>query len=179
MICTYPKFLWAHMLLRPHLCTAHVSMAQMIAPRSTVDKSFRTPPTVLPLTVGGGGGGPESLIMYARIWTAQVSALRSTVCIGFRTPPSILPLMEGGGGGGLECVLKSMHRSAVKRKARRSMAQGIFRTPPTDLPLTVGGGGGGGPEWNLTLAGPLSIRGMNLLVPNPTASYCLTYLVTS
>jgi hypothetical protein len=40
-------------------------------------------------------------------------------------------------------------------------------------------GGGGGPEWNFTLAGTLSIRGMNPLVSNPTAYYCLTYLVTS
>jgi hypothetical protein len=56
MICTYPRFLWMHMLLHSHLCSAHVSTAQMIVPRSMVDNSFRTPPTVLPLTVGGVGG---------------------------------------------------------------------------------------------------------------------------
>jgi hypothetical protein len=75
----------------------HVSMVQMIVPRSTVDRSFRTPPTVLPLTGGGGGGGGlESLIRPARIWTAQDRACRSMINIGFWTPPSVLPLMEGG-----------------------------------------------------------------------------------
>jgi hypothetical protein len=99
--------------------------------------------------------------------------LKSMVCIGFWNPPVCFSF---NAGGGLECVIKIMHRSVVESKARRSMVQGIFRTPSTDLPLTVVGGG---PEWSLTLAGPLSIRGMNLLVPSPTASYCLTYLVTS
>jgi hypothetical protein len=46
----------------------------------------------------GGGGGPESVITLAQIWTAQGRALKSTVHNGFRTPPSVLPLMEGGGG---------------------------------------------------------------------------------
>jgi hypothetical protein len=45
------------------------------------------------------GGGPESLIRPARIWTTQDQVLRSTISIGFWTPPSVLPLMEGGGSG--------------------------------------------------------------------------------
>jgi hypothetical protein len=158
---------------RPHLCSCHVSMVQMIAPRSMVDRSFRTPPTVLPLTEGGGGG-PESLIRPARIWTAQDRARKSTINVGFWTPPSILPLMEGGGP---ECVIKSVHRSAAQRQARRSMAQDVFRTPPTDLLLT--GGGGGGPEWYYSSGGSLVIRGSDLMAPSPIISCYLTDLVTS
>jgi hypothetical protein len=75
--------------------------------------------------------------------------------------------MEGGGGG-LECVINNAHRSAAKKQAHRSTAQGVFWTPPTDLLLTEGGGG---PEWNLSSGGPLSIRGIDLPVPSPIASY--------
>jgi hypothetical protein len=66
-------------------------------------------------------------------------------------------------------VIKNAHRSAAKKQAHRSTAQGVFRTPPTDLLLTEGGGGG--PEWNLSSGGPLSIRGINLPVPSPITSY--------
>jgi hypothetical protein len=98
--CIYPKFFPGACVFRPHLCSLHISMVLIVAPRSTVDRAFRTPPTVLLLTEGGGGGGgPESMIRLALIWTAQDRALKSTVNIGFRTPPSILPLMEGGGSG--------------------------------------------------------------------------------
>jgi hypothetical protein len=156
----------------PHLCSLHISMVLIVAPKSTVDISFRTPPTVLPLT-GGGGGGLESLIRPARIWTAQDRARRSTVNIGFRTPPSVLPLMEGGGGP--ECVIKGVQRSAARKQALRSMAQNVFRTPPTDLLLT----GGGGPEWFSSSGGSLFIRGSDLMAPSPIIPYYLTDLVTS
>jgi hypothetical protein len=44
-----------------------------------------------------GGGGPESMVMLAQIWTVLKEARESTAHIGFRTPPPVLPLMEGGG----------------------------------------------------------------------------------
>jgi hypothetical protein len=103
----------------------HVSMVQMIVPRSTVDRSFRTPPTVLPLM--GGGGGPESLIRPACIWTAQDRACRSTINIGFRTPPSVLPLMEGGGGP--ECVIK-VCKDLRLRNRRSDQWLKMFFGPP-------------------------------------------------
>jgi hypothetical protein len=49
-----------------------------------------------------------------------------------------------------------------------------FSTPPTILFLTEGGGGG----MDCFLVGPLSLRGRNPLVLNPTASHGLTYPVT-
>jgi hypothetical protein len=48
-----------------------------------------------------------------------------------------------------------------------------FRTPPSVLPLMEGGGGG--PEWNFTLAGPLSVRGTNILVPSPHRLPCVPF----
>jgi hypothetical protein len=51
------SFLGACMFPCPQLCYDHVSMVQMIALRSTVDRYFQTPLTVLYLTEGGGGGG--------------------------------------------------------------------------------------------------------------------------
>jgi hypothetical protein len=38
------------------LKSAHRSTVDPMALRSMVDKKFWTPPTILPLTVGGGGG---------------------------------------------------------------------------------------------------------------------------
>jgi hypothetical protein len=84
-------------------------------------------------------------------------------------PPSVLLLTEGGGGGP-ECILKIAHRSAVEKEMCKSTVHGVFWTPLANMPLTVGGV----LEWNFSLVGPLSIRGMNPLVPNPTTYYCLT-----
>jgi hypothetical protein len=66
-----------------------------MVPRSSVEGAFRNPLPILVLI----GGGLESMIKLALIWTAQDQALKSTVNIGFQTPPSVLPLMEGGGSG--------------------------------------------------------------------------------
>jgi hypothetical protein len=107
-------------------------------PRYRVDRFFWTPQTVLPLTVGGGGGSRIGN-KKAHIQTAQMCALRSTAQIGFRTPPTVLPLMVGGGGGP-KCWLTITHRSTVEKKALRSMTHGVFRTPPIDLSLMEGGG---------------------------------------
>jgi hypothetical protein len=103
-------------------------------------------------------------------WTAQVSVHGSTIYIGFQTPPVHSAF---NGGGGPECVIKDAHRSAVKNPTHRSTTQGVFWTPSTDLPLAEGGGG---LERNLSSSGPLFIFGINLPVPSPIASYCLTYL---
>jgi hypothetical protein len=100
---------------------------------------FPDPPTILSLTEGGGGGGPESLIRPMHIWTVQDQVLRSTINIRFWTPPFVLPLMEGGGP---ECVINRAHRSAAQKKVHRSTTQDIFWTLPNDLPLTEGGGSG-------------------------------------
>jgi hypothetical protein len=134
------------------------------------DQIFPDPPDHSIFNGSGGGFGiPNNT--HAHLYGPSLSMqIYGLYWIPDPPPPrSVLPLMEGGGP---ECVIKDMHRSVVKRKAHRSMAQGVFRNPPTDLPLTEGGS----PEWNLSSGGPLSIHGMILLVPSPTASYCLTYL---
>jgi hypothetical protein len=114
----------------------------MFAPRSTVDKSFRTPPTVLPLTVGGGGGGgPESEIIYAHIWTAQASTPRSTVYIGFRTPPPIFAFNGGGGGGGSRMCFKD-HAQICGRKESAQINGSWYFSDPPDRSTFNGGGGG-------------------------------------
>jgi hypothetical protein len=53
---------------------------------------------------GGEGGGPESMIKLALIWTAQDRVLKSKVNIGFWDPPihSAFNGRGGGGGGGPE-----------------------------------------------------------------------------
>jgi hypothetical protein len=80
-----------------NLKRAQIWMVIIQALKFTDEVPFRTPSIILALM---RGGGLESEIMYARIWTAQVSTFRSTVCIGFQTPPpSVLTLMEGGGSG--------------------------------------------------------------------------------
>jgi hypothetical protein len=178
MICTYPKFfLGAYAFV---LTIMHNSCMNGLDVHTQIygGQVFLEPPDHSTFNGGwggGGGGGPESEIMYACIWIAQILAPRYTIYIGFQTPPIHSAF---NGGGGPECVLKITHRSVAKRKVRRSMAHDVFQTPPTDIPLTVGGGGVG-LEWNFTLAGPLSIRGMNPLVPNTTSYYYLTCLVTS
>jgi hypothetical protein len=92
----------------------------------------------------------------------------------FLDPPDRSTFSGGGGGGGVQ---RSHTDLRSKEKHVDQWLKVFFGPPPpTDLLLTVGGGG---LEWNCTMAGPLSIRGMNLLVPNPTASYCMTYLVAS
>jgi hypothetical protein len=39
-------------------------MTEVLVVRATVDKFFRTPPTVLPLTIRGGRGRGGSGVMY-------------------------------------------------------------------------------------------------------------------
>jgi hypothetical protein len=82
----------------PHLFSLHILMVQIMVLRSTVHKAFWTPPTVLPLTGGGGSrignnncadlDGPEiSAQIYDPDWIPD---------------PPIRYAFNRGGGGGLE-----------------------------------------------------------------------------
>jgi hypothetical protein len=90
------SFVPIHVSPLPILCSMHFSMVQIVAPKSTMHREFRTPPDHYAFN-RRGGGGPKSIITLAHIWTAQGRALKSTVHNGFQTPSSILPLMEGEG----------------------------------------------------------------------------------
>jgi hypothetical protein len=118
-----------------HLCSVHISMARMIAPRSTVSISFRTPPTILSLMEGGWyeiadkthahlDGSFLSVYIYDQYWIPD---------------PPIHSSFNGGGGGGPECVINNVPRSAAKKQAHKSTTQVVFRTPMTDMLLTKGG----------------------------------------
>jgi hypothetical protein len=77
---------------------AHIWTAQNRALKSTVHIEFRTPPSVLPL-MEGGGGGPEWVLRSALRSAARKPAHRSMDHNGFRTPPGVLLLTKGGGSG--------------------------------------------------------------------------------
>jgi hypothetical protein len=44
-----------------------------------------------------------------------------------------------------------------------------------DPPIGSAFNGGGGLEWNFTIAGPLSVHGMNILVPSPDRLPCVPF----
>jgi hypothetical protein len=118
---------------RPHLCSAHILMVQIITPRSTVVIFFQNPPTVLSLMEGGGSGIADNT--HAHLDGPSLSA--QIYSLYWISEPPIHYAFNGGGGP--KCVIKDAHRSVVKRQENKSMTQGVFRTPPTDLPLTEGG----------------------------------------
>jgi hypothetical protein len=104
-----------------------------------MDRSFRTPSIVLPLTEGGGGGGGSEIADKTRAHLDGPGSSAQSYDQHWIPDPPIRSTFNGGGGP--ECVINNVHRSASQRQACRSMAQDVFRTPPTDLLLTKGGGG--------------------------------------
>jgi hypothetical protein len=78
------------------ICSEQIWTARICAPRSTVGIGFWSPPAILPLS-GGGGGGVRNWARISR--AARIKAPRSTTLKRFWTPFSILPLIKGGGGG--------------------------------------------------------------------------------
>jgi hypothetical protein len=62
--CFYPKFCGDMTVLALCVKGALISMADQSMLRSTVDREYQTPPTFLPLTVGGGGGGGSELVVF-------------------------------------------------------------------------------------------------------------------
>jgi hypothetical protein len=67
--------------------------------RSTVEIEFRTPPTILPLTVGGGGGSgmviKRCAQIYGRHGSTQMDGLKEIPY------PFDVSSFNGGGGGGV------------------------------------------------------------------------------
>jgi len=72
----------------------HFSKAKIMALKSTVHNESRTPPSILPLTEGGGLSWE---VTFAQIWTVQKGARPSTVYNESQTPP-LLSAFNGGGG---------------------------------------------------------------------------------
>jgi hypothetical protein len=84
------------LLIRP----ARIWMAQDRARRSTVKIGFRTPPSILPLMEGGGGGSRMSDKKRAKICGHETSTqINGSKCFSDPPPMTDLPLTEGGGGG--------------------------------------------------------------------------------
>jgi hypothetical protein len=68
-------------------------MARVHPSRSTAEVPFRSPLTVLPLAVGGGGSG----IGHATLERSRLTHHNQRHSSRFQTPLAILPLMGGGG----------------------------------------------------------------------------------
>jgi hypothetical protein len=69
----------------------------LLAPRSTAEKKFRTPPTILPLTVGGGS---DMETKRAHRSTVNLEAADGRLKRDSGPPPNRSTFNDGGGGGG-------------------------------------------------------------------------------
>jgi hypothetical protein len=65
------------------ICSEQIWTARICAPRSTVGIGFRSPPAILPLS-GGGGGGVRNWARISR--AARIKAPRSTTLKRFGPP---------------------------------------------------------------------------------------------
>jgi len=121
---------------RPHLCSIHISMVRMNAPRSTVNKYFWTPPPrILSLTEGEGGFGIDDKT-HAHL---DGSGLSTWIYDQYYISDPFVYSAFNGGGGSRMCDKQHAYICGQQASAQINGSK-CFSDPPDWSIFNWGGG---------------------------------------